>query len=1402
MRELRLTATVLILAGLVSVSSAQYNHTIYVDPERGSNSTACLDSSSPSQPCRNLSYAFQFRASSTQYVLQPGTHYLNSTASDVPFTDLQDIAITGNGSARVVCSTTNTGLAFISVENISFGNVTFSKCAALRNSTSKNVSTSPGEFKLLFTNVALYFSQCANVAMDHVHVVDSPGASGVTLYNTIGVNSFHECSFTNNSNTNKPLYPGGGGVYIEFSYCLPGNTSCRYGAEESYTDHNAHSTYDFTNCEFSFNEASTVETGSVALFLVPYRQNHVAFGRGGGLSMFFNGNANNNSVQITDCMFSENRAEWGAGVFVEFHDTSGANTVNISGSQCNFTRNICTGTAGGGMRVGHYVYDEVEGMNGNAISISSCQFLQNEANNGGGLSVSPTRQQAPRNQLFTLSMSTLTFELNRATYGAAMKIDLFSLIVEGLKPKITITDCYFRNNTVYPKSYSGPREVGIGVVYITEVDVMFRGATTWFENNGSALAVVAATIDFTNSTTSFDSNEGVNGGAIAMLGSAKLLIDNSTGLYFFYNAARVYGGAIYNKYTDRNNYEAITNCFIVHMNASLDPDDWNAKFHFYDNRDSRGENAIYSTSILPCGIAGGNGEQNVTKILCWKNWTYDGQTNNCQQFIRTGPGYIFPKSSRIVFSSSTENATNDTIIQAFPGELIQLPILAFDDLKHSIPVVYTATSGVNDTSNHTNSKAIIDPNYAYVSNNNIRVYGVHGSNITVDLNSIGDRDWHVRVIVNLIECPPGLTPTTINCSSSQEAGATDVCSSHTCECLVKNTYTDNVQCNSLSHASLASGYWMGLLKEDCDSERCYVVADCPYGFCKTSRAEFIPLPHSDLSEHLCGPQNRTGKVCGKCIEHYGPALNSDTYMCVQCNISRHQLAAHATYYVLAVYVPLFLLFLAIIVFNIKLTAGPANAFILYSQVISSTFGLDAGGRIPLGSVIPNFNRYIMAYKFPHGIFNLKFFEQFIPPKHLCLGTSLNVLDIFRLNYIVAFFPLVMILVIVALYKITDCCSRCRLSRIRRRQSSTPKNPANESSRIGNALIPAFASFILLSYTKFSLTSSYSASYVTLRDARGYQVGPVHAYYAGQHSFTDPDYIFGYLLPAIIIFIVFVAIPPLVLLDYPMRLFEKALRKVPWLWRRYPQIKIHIVLDAFQGCYKNKWRCFAGLYFVFRLLINVTNALAVYLQQFVLQEVYCVVFALLVAFLKPYKKEYHLFNYTDSFIFLNLAVINLITLYLYTDTRRGSDPSVFVFSIQYILVFLPLIYMVSYIVWSVLPIPNTRARVKEWLANRQSYQQLDNLIRNSGTATPEPTDDVDWERAEDINRYSPTTPAALRNTFPPHSTEENEKTGTGENIDSGMNSRVSVGGRGSRRSYGSMGDSSTVSFDTAIPGEDD
>ena len=344
--------------------------------------------------------------------------------------------------------------------------------------------------------------------------------------------------------------------------------------------------------------------------------------------------------------------------------------------------------------------------------------------------------------------------------------------------------------------------------------------------------------------------------------------------------------------------------------------------------------------------------------------------------------------------------------------------------------------------------------------------------------------------------------------------------------------------------------------------------------------------------------------------------------------------------------------------------------------------------------------------------------------------------------------------------------------------------------IGDALIPAFATFILLSYTKFSLTSSFLSVQQSFHDANGTTVGEERAYFAGQYSVHEWKYIVFYYMPAILVFLTFVAIPPLLLLDYPLRWFEMALRKVPRLWRHYPKDKMYIIIDAFQGCYKNKWRFFAGLYFIFRLLINVTYIYAGALLQFSLQAVYCIVFALLVAFLKPYKMEYHLFNYVDSLIFLNLAIINQISLYTYAYTRIGAAPSIGVFVVQYILVFLPLVYMIIYVLWSVLPIPKLRARVKEWLRKKQS-QQLETLIRNNQSATSE---DIDWERAHDINSYSPTPQADSRDCSPPpvHQVQA-------ELEDSSLQNNSF--GRNEYRSYGSTGESSMVTYHTCDPEED-
>ena len=1368
---------VLLLLNLVTGTdslTAEYSHTIYVDRDSGTNSTACWTDNSPNLPCRNLSYALEYRNHSTQYLLQPGTHYLNSIASDHPFTDLQGVAIAGMGNGsevtKVICFTPNAGLAFINVTNVAFENVTFSNCASLQNSTSRDYSSS--EFELSLTQVGLYFSLCAGVSMERVHIQNSPRGSGIIIYNTIGTNSFSNCNFSNNSNPSPVASPGGGGVYIEFSYCLPGNTSCENGTEESYTDHNHGATYNFISCTFRENEAHNLnETNSS--FIVPHHEEHVSFSRGGGLSIFFNADSWNNTVTIFGCNFLNNTADWGAGMFVEFHDTSNANNVSII--RTFFKENICTGVAGGGLRIAHFVFATGNSSNGrNQIEVDTCSFTGNTADNGGGVSIYPARQVGHGDELVSIAITSSRFQENRAKYGAALNIELFKLILDGDKPTITVLDGNFYDNSVYPLSYSGPHEVGIGAVYIDEVDVNFHGYTWFVINNGSALAVVGSKVNFSDASVDFFNNQGMNGGAIALLGLSKIIINQRTSFLFKGNIASEHGGAIYNKYTIQNNFRNISNCFIAHRDASLPPDKWGASFTFSNNRDSSGTipNAIYSTSILPCAITSGTGEERVDDIFCWPTWKFD--SGNCHDFIRTGPGQIFIQRPNFRLNSSSiptidiDLKSSVPIVSAYPGELLKLPIHAEDDLNHTISLVYIATPGINYTSSE-----YAKINSTYLSNGIIQVYGNASQMLPLHLYSTGDRVWHVEMTVILQECPPGLVnvESKLDCRSTEKEDSTTDSFSfddtnttqqrcRSCECSQESSYGDVVRCDSLSDASLISGYWMGTHTQNC-TEECLAIAECPPGFCRTPKNdhEFLKLPSSidDLQNSICA-KHREGRLCGLCAKHYGPAVNSKTYECVHCNDTN--IAAHATYYILSVYVPLFVLFLIIIVFNVKLTTGPANAFILYSQVISSTFDLSANGHIKL----KQFDHYLLAYRFPYGIFNLKFFEQFISPHYLCFGTSLNALDLLLLQYAVAFFPLFMILAIVLYFKIQDCFQQ-KFHCHSRPVSQRP--PKWYRPRVGEALIPAFATFILLSYNKFSLVSSYISKSATFLDSNGHPISDdsKRAYFAGHYSVTDPTYVHFYFLPAIVILLTFVAIPPLILLDYPLRVFEKLLRKFPRVWRYYPNDKMHIILDAFQGCYKNKCRYFAGLYFIFRLLINVTYIYSTPLLQFTFQEVFCVVFALLVAFLKPYKLEYHIFNYIDSFMFLNLAVINQISLYIYAYTRIGSNPPNFklTFAVQYILVFLPLVYMIAYIVWSLMPLPKLRSRGREWLRQKQ-HQRYQTLFQQSSAANSDQNDDVDWERAHDINNYNPSTRVTATTEKSQTDSEDSSRTNlfTGEN----------------------------------------
>jgi hypothetical protein len=1136
--------------------------------------------------------------------------------------------------------------------------------------------------------------------MAFVYVNHSPNATGVVMYNTNGRNIITDCMFYDNSvaspmeslGTPNPIR-GGGGFYVEFSYCLPGKECIEAPPITG-------SKYEFTRCSFTDNVALDSNSDKT-VYIVPHHSDHVAFGRGGGLSIFVNGNSSGNVFQIDSCQFERNRALWGGGLFLEFHDATDNNTAYITDT--NFTENKCIytkdfGTAGGGMRIGQYAYDIKVGM-GNYVAIMGCNFISNDALNGGGVSVSTALQKIHEDQLESINVVDVVFSQNVARLGSAIHIEKFPFIFTGMQVGgVGVKRCTFTGNSVHyltrlEGGNSDPYQVGDGTVYVHAVPVSFTGNVTFLRNSGSGLSVAKSEANFSNCSASFVQNTGNKGGGIALLGAARIIIDNNTRMLFVNNTAMIQGGAIYNNYISKRILGSYPDCFIQFVDPSVHTRYWGAMFHFEDNADLGGShpNAIHSTSVLPCAWVG----ESKTNIFTWNGWTCSNKNNplNCSILVSSNVGSI------------TETKDEYTV---FPGLPFSLDLDIQDDMGLDIARQTVFLASTNDSLFKVNQED--SKKFSYLLGENGTIWGEDKdtTNVTLTLNTIEEPTWHLEISVIIEPCPPGFRESGSRQDSSNKTIDNAAQPLRSCECA--GTYGGVLYCNKqLFSARLANGLWIGRLYNDSDPNEEYLSAYCPYGFCFNDPQDssfLLPIDADDLEYRVCNNQGRMGILCAKCIEGFVPAINSRTYVCINCTDSN--IAKNVLKYISAVYIPLTLMFIIIIAFGVRLTTGAANAFILYSQVVSTTFILDANGQLPLNLIAGGHtNALLKAYRTLYGIFNLEFIEQLIPP--LCIGKGLATLTIISLEYFVAFFPLFMILSAVVTIKITGiigdrCCNKKQehgklFTRIL-------KFFAKQNRHLSESLLPAFAAFILLSYTKLVFISSRISTKVYIKEDNG-DILEERVFYAGHLHYHDAEYI-PYLIIAIFVYATFVAIPPLVLLDYPLRMFEWCLSKVDCLWRWYPVDKVHFFQDTFQGCFRNNCRFTAGLYFLFRLLTNITFALSqTWLQQYIVQQIACMVIVVILALVRPYNKENDVFNYIDILIFANLALINAISLYLYEyalNNPRTSTLPISAFVFQYMLVYLPLIYIIVYIVYSKIRKP-VKTSMKETIKKLPSYRPL-------------------------------------------------------------------------------------------------
>ena len=1289
-------------------------YVIEIDPDSSEavdNETCHPTPNKPSTvPCKSLDYAFQqnygISNSITFLLVSPNSTYTLTT--NATFQDLNGISIVGNSSTTdlpvvVKCTTPNSGLAFLHSNRIEIRYVRFVGCGAVHNSTSRDFTVPT--MQMIPINVTLYFYNCSDVNMSRVEVFNSSQATGVVMYDTNGQIQVTECTFFNNSAENGTL--GGGGFAVEFTYCSPGNTSCPNDFREydpGYRRVKVPAEYNFTDCHFEKNVArSQSYTSSAGNLIFASLADHTAIGRGGGLSIYFKGIAKNKSININNCNFTNNSAVWGGGLLIEMDDNTITNKVKIS--HCTFIANHAFfhddyGTGGGAIRIAITLYFwsdayQRENSTRNEILIQHSNFTKNKAIQGGAMSFSIARQRLSYlSQVTHLLVSDSTFDRNVAQLGSAVFGTLYPIFSEGFIAPLNFSSCYFLSNHVSNRLYEKNRNdllrshpAGMGAVYVNELPTTFSNLAHFSTNHGSALAVVGTSVNFSGTHAFFHNNSGSSGGALALLGASSILTGPNTKMTFFDNSASIHGGAVYNRYISKEDLTSSVNCFFRYIDPFISPFNWSAEFMFYGNVATKLGNSIYSTAALPCSWARPSAGKDKSNIFCNKQqWHFF--YSNCTKEV-----YTEARKMQLRKDAPSQ-------IEAFPGHGFFLLLDAFDDFGHNVTndTVYAASIQSSD--------AEVEPTYAYVAHNYIAITGKPGVNVDMSMYTAGSRTMYIMLNLTLQQCPPGFHYTHDNRSdtegdhsqrSSRYEEDLDKYTSCTCPPSNVTQFRGKLYCLADEFWSqIQNQYWIGTQNQTYnfnDSENYqsellmglvprYYTTNAPYG------DEYINLPQnfSSLNDFICGGGNRSGTLCGQCRDGYAVAINSRIYECVPCkNISISERAKTVCIYLALTYFPILSLFFVIIIFNFKLTSSAALSFVLFAQMIGSgVYSLTAGEAFYLKN--PHVNRMEKAYTTIYGFFNLNSLAFLMEP--FCIDENLTTLHVLTLEYVVAAFPIAMIIIIYLGYRCCTIKCECYERRRRARQaeradpsstSTTQSTDKAHEQQPRNTLIHAFVAFLFLSYTKFSLASMFTMSLTELFGEDGTSHGTDYIYFAGHMRFRDREYLLRYGLPAVFILIFIVILLPLLLLG-PIQFIDWLIDKrgFRWLQRLWPSIKVHTFLDTFQGFYKPNRRFFSGIYFLFRLAVFLNFSFSKTLMgQYIFQQIAVTVLIVLVALFRPYKRDFY--NYLDVLILCNLSILNAFAIYIFTN--RFSSFPYRVYVVECILVWLPLIYILCYAVWN-------------------------------------------------------------------------------------------------------------------------
>ena len=389
--------------------------------------------------------------------------------------------------------------------------------------------------------------------------------------------------------------------------------------------------------------------------------------------------------------------------------------------------------------------------------------------------------------------------------------------------------------------------------------------------------------------------------------------------------------------------------------------------------------------------------------------------------------------------------------------------------------------------------------------------------------------------------------------------------------------------------------------------------------------------------------------------------------CIPCGEEYKRLGRTA--YIAFQMISVTVIYVAIIVFDIRLTQTPWSTLILFSQVIVSMLKYDRhlySGLMYISSgnkFMTFLLKLVLAF---YGFWDLDFVPDILPP--FCLDIWKEARHDMSYEYIVATYPLVLIAIIyfcVHLYSrdvkcvvipwraVTHCINYracCGLKYIVQKISS-------------QSIAHSFSSFLVLAFPKFLFVSLDLLVPIQIYDLHGRPSDNSPApFYSPLMQYCSISQL-PFIASAIFILSVFTLLPTLLVIVYPLCV-TKCHCRTP--------LSVRLFVESFNGWFKDgtqegtrDFRVLAGLHSVLRIVLAISISLNIVFvrplsplanHQWLIPGVIFLLCSVLFVLARPYKLVY--MNQCESALFALLGTISLLVnsyLGLYFASILGSVP---------------------------------------------------------------------------------------------------------------------------------------------------